>query len=235
MIYENLGAFASRILCFSSFIDTTQCFPQPLSKEEELECLKKAKKGDKKARDKLITHNLRLVAHIVKKYPRSLEADDLISVGTIGLIKAIDSFDYEKGTKLSTYASRCIENEILMLIRANKRHKDVISLNSICGNIHDDNDLELEQSIQLEERKDVLEQVEETYLVDKVRRAMEKKLSPMEQQVIAKRYALDGGDCKTQREVAQELGISRSYISRIETKAMAILKEDLRPPDDEQV
>ena len=227
MIYENLGTFASKIYLFSSFVDNTQCFPKPLSREEEIELLKKSRSGDKSAREKLITHNLRLVAHIVKKYPNSLEADDLISVGSIGLIKAIDTFDYSKGTKLSTYASRCIENEILMYIRANKRHKDVISLNAIIGNQTDDNDLEIEQTIQFDEGKDVIEMVEEAYSLDRVKRIIESALTPLERQVLTKRYALNGGNFMSQREVAQELGISRSYISRIETAAIKTLKERL--------
>lgn len=131
MIYESFAKFVSKICCFTSFVSTIQGFPKPLSKEEEAECIKKLQEGDEKARETLINHNLRLVAHIVKKYNNSLEADDLISVGTIGLIKAVDSFDNSKGVLLSTYASRCIENEILMLIRANKKHKDIVSLNAM--------------------------------------------------------------------------------------------------------
>ena len=131
MIYESFAKFVSKICCFTSFVSSIQGFPKPLTKEEELEYIEKLKQGDKDAREVLINHNLRLVAHIVKKYSNSLEADDLISVGTIGLIKAVDSFNGEKGVLLSTYASRCIENEILMLIRANKKHKDTISLNSM--------------------------------------------------------------------------------------------------------
>ena len=119
MIFENFVLFMNKILMFSSYINNAQGFPKPLTQEEEKECFEKFKKGDLQARDKLINHNLRLVAHIVKKYSGSGEADDLISVGSIGLIKAINSFEYGKGTQLSTYAARCIENEILMLLRFN--------------------------------------------------------------------------------------------------------------------
>ena len=123
MIYESFAKFIGRICCFTSFVSTIQGFPKPLTKEEEIKWIEKLSQGDKEAREVLINHNLRLVAHIVKKYNNSLEADDLISAGTIGLIKAVDSFDGRKGVLLSTYASRCIENEILMLIRANKKYK----------------------------------------------------------------------------------------------------------------
>lgn len=233
MIYENIGKFAGKVYCFSSFVDTAQGFPQPLTKTEEFEALKKVKTGDKKARDLIITHNLRLVAHIVKKYPHSLEADDLISVGTIGLIKAVDSFDVEKGTKFSTYASRCIENEILMLIRANKRHKNVISLSSPCpGMSEDDNELDLEHTLQAD-MSDIFDQVEQKCAVDNIRRQVDKKLKPVERQVIHARYGLDGGDCKTQYEVASEIGISRSYVSRIENKALKVIREVV-PKDDQE-
>lgn len=121
MVFENFVLFMNKILMFSSYINNAQGFPKPLTSEEEKECFRKFKAGDMSARDKLINHNLRLVAHIVKKYSGSGEADDLISVGSIGLIKAINSFEYGKGTQLSTYAARCIENEILMLLRLNKK------------------------------------------------------------------------------------------------------------------
>ena len=123
MVYESLGNFANKICCFTSFVNTVQGFPLPLSKEEEKVWLEKMANGDKEAREVLISRNLRLVSHIVKKYTNSLEADDLISVGTIGLIKAVDSFKMDKKVSLATYAARCISNEILMLIRENKKHK----------------------------------------------------------------------------------------------------------------
>ncbi len=227
MIFENVSAFTKRICCFSAFVDTAQCFPHPLSKEEEKEALIKNSQGDKKARDSIITHNLRLVAHIVKKFQNSLEADDLISVGTIGLIKAVDSFNIEKNIKFSTYASRCIENEILMLIRANKRHKDVVSLSSVVPGLDsDDNELDLEHSIPAD-NEDIIEGVEQRCEVDKIRKVVLRKLKPIEQRVIIERYGLNGGDIKSQREVAKQLDISRSYVSRIETKAIKTIKEEI--------
>lgn len=227
MIYESFSMFASKIYCFTSFVNSAQGFPQPLSKEEEKECFAQMQKGDKTARDKLISHNLRLVAHIVKKFSNSLEADDLISVGTIGLIKAVDNFDYSKGAQLSTYASRCIENEILMLIRANKRHRDTISLSSPCRAKNDENDIELEEVLSISEDDEVLNEVERNCMMDSVNQMMNKYLSSMERDIIRKRYGLDGKDPMTQREIAAEYKLSRSYISRIETKALKVLQDKM--------
>lgn len=233
MIYESFAKFVSKICCFTSFVSTIQGFPKPLSKEEEAECIKKLQEGDEKARETLINHNLRLVAHIVKKYNNSLEADDLISVGTIGLIKAVDSFDNSKGVLLSTYASRCIENEILMLIRANKKHKDIVSLNAMLSPKTDSDEMELANLIPAETEDDVFHQVEVGCLMQDVERAMEKYLSPMEQEIIKYRYGICGYDIKTQKEVAEIFSISRSYISRIESKVIKILQKNLTKNDDE--
>lgn len=233
MIYESFAKFVSKICCFTSFVSTIQGFPKPLSKEEEAEYIKKLQEGDEKARETLINHNLRLVAHIVKKYNNSLEADDLISVGTIGLIKAVDSFDNSKGVLLSTYASRCIENEILMLIRANKKHKDIVSLNAMLSPKADSDEMELANLIPAETEDDVFHQVEVGCLMQDVERAMEKYLSPMEQEIIKYRYGICGYDIKTQKEVAEIFSISRSYISRIESKVIKILQKNLTKNDDE--
>lgn len=233
MIYESFAKFVSKICCFTSFVSTIQGFPKPLSKEEEAEWIKKLQEGDKKAREILINHNLRLVAHIVKKYNNSLEADDLISVGTIGLIKAVDSFDNSKGVLLSTYASRCIENEILMLIRANKKHKDIVSLNAMLSPKADSDEMELANLIPAETEDDVFHQVEVGCLMQDVERAMEKYLSPMEQEIIKYRYGICGYDIKTQKEVAEIFNISRSYISRIESKVIKILQKNLTKNNDE--
>ena len=233
MIYESFAKFVSKICCFTSFVSTIQGFPKPLSKEEEAECIKKLQEGDEKARETLINHNLRLVAHIVKKYNNSLEADDLISVGTIGLIKAVDSFDNSKGVLLSTYASRCIENEILMLIRANKKHKDIVSLNAMLSPKTDSDEMELANLIPAETEDDVFHQVEVGCLMQDVERAMGKYLSPMEQEIIKYRYGICGYDIKTQKEVAEIFNISRSYISRIESKVIKILQKNLTKNNDE--
>lgn len=227
MIYESFAKFVSKICCFTSFVSSIQGFPKPLTKEEELEYIEKLKQGDKDAREVLINHNLRLVAHIVKKYSNSLEADDLISVGTIGLIKAVDSFNGEKGVLLSTYASRCIENEILMLIRANKKHKDTISLNFMLSPKPDSDEMELANLIPAQTEEDVFHQVETGCLMQDVEKAMEKYLSPMEQEIIKYRYGICGYEVKTQKEVADIFNISRSYISRIESKVIRILQKNL--------
>lgn len=227
MIYESFAKFVSKICCFTSFVSSIQGFPKPLTKEEELDYIEKLKQGDKDAREVLINHNLRLVAHIVKKYSNSLEADDLISVGTIGLIKAVDSFNGEKGVLLSTYASRCIENEILMLIRANKKHKDTISLNSMLSPKPDSDEMELANLIPAQTEEDVFHQVETGCLMQDVEKAMEKYLSPMEQEIIKYRYGICGYEVKTQKEVADIFNISRSYISRIESKVIRILQKNM--------
>lgn len=227
MIYESFAKFISKICCFTSFVSNIQGFPKPLSKEEEIEWTNKLSQGDKEARDVLINHNLRLVAHIVKKYNNSLEADDLISVGTIGLIKAIDSFDNSKGYLLSTYASRCIENEILMLIRANKKHKDSVSLNTVLSPKVDSDEMELANLIPSEDEEDVFHQIETECLMQDVMKEMDKSLTEMEREIIKYRYGLCGYELKTQKEVADIFNISRSYISRIETRVLKILQKKL--------
>lgn len=226
MIIENFIIFMNKILLFSSFINNAQGFPQPLTEKEEKEYFLKYKNGDKEAKDKLINHNLRLVAHIVKKYAGTSEADDLISVGTIGLIKAINTFEYGKGTQLSTYAARCIENEILMLLRVSKKHKNVMSLNESLGQDKDGNDIELADIIPADE-EEVLSQVESNVITDKINKLIDEKLSKRESEIIKMRYGIGGKPALTQREVATKLGISRSYISRLETKAIEIIKKEV--------
>lgn len=234
MIYESFAKFIGRICCFTSFVSTIQGFPKPLTKDEELKWIEKLNKGDKEARDVLINHNLRLVAHIVKKYNNSLEADDLISVGTIGLIKAVDSFDENKGVLLSTYASRCIENEILMLIRSNKKHKDTISLNTVLSPKEDSDEMELANLIPAESEDEVFHQVEVECLMKDVIKNMEKSLTTMEQEIIKYRYGICGYELKTQKEVAKLFNISRSYISRIESKVIKILQKNFSKKEDNQ-
>lgn len=235
MIYESFAKFIGRICCFTSFVSTIQGFPKPLTKEEEVKWIEKLSQGDKEAREVLINHNLRLVAHIVKKYNNSLEADDLISAGTIGLIKAVDSFDGRKGVLLSTYASRCIENEILMLIRANKKYKDTISLNTVLSPKADSDEMELANLIPAESEEDVFHQVETGCLMQDVLNAMEKCLTPMEQEIVKYRYGICGYELKTQKEVADIFNISRSYISRIESKVLKTLQKNLVKHEDDNV
>ena len=234
MVFESFVYFFSRISLFTNFVDTVQGFPKPLTLEEEKKEFEKMKKGDKKAREKLISHNLRLVAHVVKKYTNTLEVDDLLSVGTIGLIKAIDTFDYDKKVQLSTYAARCINNEILMLIRANKKHKNVVSLNSLTTNNEEDNDLELMDVIASDE-DELFNQVDNNLSMQKIKHIINTKLDEREQEIIKLRYGLVDEKGLTQKEVAEKLGISRSYISRIENKALTIIKNNLQKENDENL
>lgn len=224
MIFESFVYFFSRINLFTNYINTVQGFPKPLSIEEEREEFEKMKKGDKGAREKLISHNLRLVAHVVKKYTNSLEVDDLLSVGTIGLIKAIDTFNYDKNVQLSTYAARCINNEILMLIRANKKHKNVVSINSLTSSNEEDNDLELKDVLSSDE-DELFVQVGNNLTMQKIKKIIETKLDKREREIIILRYGLNNKKALTQKEVAELLGISRSYISRIENKALNVIKQ----------
>lgn len=200
-------------------------FPDPLTKEEEKKCVSLMHMGDKEARNKLIEHNLRLVAHIVKKYDhKKNDVDDLISIGTIGLIKGVDSFSYKKGTRLTTYAAKCIENEILMYYRSDKKNNKNISLNESIGFDKDGNEItfldilktpkpDFENDIQ---KKDNIVLLKKYFNV----------LNEREKEIIIKRYGLNNAEEVTQKEIAKQLGISRSYVSRIEKRALTkIFKE----------
>lgn len=227
MVFENFMLFMNKIMLFSSYVNNASGFPKPLTPEEEKMYFEKFKNGDNKAKEILINHNLRLVAHIVKKYSGAGEADDLISVGSIGLIKAINNFEYGKGTQLSTYAARCIENEILMLIRMNKKHKKVLSIQESLGRDKDGNEIELLDVLPgLDD--EVYNIVENNILTEKINKIIKEKLPPREAEIIRLRYGLGGKPALTQREVAVKLDISRSYISRLETKAISIIKEELK-------
>ena len=219
--------FISKIMCFTGFVNNATGFPKPLTPEEEKEELIKMKNGDAKAKEKLINHNLRLVAHVVKKYSTAGDADDLISVGTIGLIKAINSFELNKGTQLSTYAARCIDNEILMLIRLTKKHNQVISLEENFGKDKDGNEISL-QDIIANEDDDLHSQVEANIFNEKLIKLIKDCLPEREYEIICYRYGVNGKPALPQREVAKMLGISRSYISRLENKALLTIKENLK-------
>ena len=200
-------------------------FPKPLTAEEEEKYLAAFReKGDKKSRDILIKHNLRLVAHIAKKYQGAEDTDDLISVGSIGLIKAINTFDPSKGTQLATYTARCIENEILMLLRSNKKYKNNVSIYDSVGVDKDGNELTILDLI-AEKEDGVLAKVENKLIKDKFIEVMEKCLSQREYKILSLRYGLKGGRPLTQRETAKLLKISRSYVSRIEKKSIEKIKE----------
>jgi len=200
-------------------------FPKPLSTKEEAEYLRRCKEGDKEARDKLIEHNLRLVAHIVKKYNMiDKETDDLISIGTIGLIKAIDTFDDEKGIRLATYASRCIDNELLMMLRSGKRLSKEVYLYDPIGSDREGNEINLLDIIE-EAEIDIVENIVLEEDIKKLYHMIGEVLTDREREIISLRYGLRNRREVTQREIANKLGISRSYVSRIEKKALKKLRE----------
>lgn len=199
-------------------------FPQPLTAREEREYLERYRGGDSKAREELINRNMRLVAHIVKKYQNSeYEMEDLLSVGTIGLIKAVNTFNIEKGSRLATYAAKCVENEILMLFRAGKKYSKEVSIYDPIGTDKDGETVSLMDVLEVEGR-DVVEQIINRQDVKRLYDAYENSLKDMEKTVLRMRYGLFGEKEYSQREVAQVLGISRSYVSRIEKKAVEKLR-----------
>ncbi len=214
------------IILLFGYIQSTNSFPQPLTSKEEEYYLERYNQGDEDAKNILIERNLRLVAHIVKKYATGKDNDDLISIGTIGLIKAIVTFNGEKGTRLATYAARCIENEILMTIRASKKTKSEVSIHEPIGVDREGNEISL-LDILGSDGDAILEKVELKMQIKKLYLMMERALKEREKCIIELRYGLVNGVCKTQREIAQMLGISRSYVSRIEKRAIKKLSKEL--------
>jgi len=230
VFFDFLFALLGKIVFFTGSLGNKNSFAKPLSKEEEEKYLRLVEQGDKEAKDILVKHNMRLVAHIVKKYTGAAETDDLISVGSIGLIKAINTYKLGRGTTLATYTARCIENEILMLIRANKKHKSVVSLSEPVGVDKDGNELTL-MDLLFEKEDCVFEQVERGVQREKLVAEIKRILTEREYTVLCLRYALKGGVPLPQREVANVLKISRSYISRIEKRAVEKLKAGLSSED----
>ncbi|MDE6036173.1 MAG: RNA polymerase sporulation sigma factor SigK [Ruminococcus sp.] len=209
---------------FALHIEGNNAFPKPLSRKEEEECFIKMSEGDKSARNKLIEHNLRLVAHIVKKYAVTVpEQDELISIGTIGLIKAVSTFDHTNGTRFATYASRCIENEILMSFRSAKKTAGDIYINEPVEIDKDGNALTLMDLI--DDGIDIHEQVDLLIRSRQLYNFLDKCLDDRELEIIVYRYGLYGKNPHTQSETAQKLDISRSYVSRLEKKAIEKLKK----------
>ena len=204
-------------------LENSGSFPKPLSAKKEREALEKMKQGDTAARDLLIEHNLRLVVHIIKKYYSNYsDQDDLISIGTIGLIKAVNSFDCEKGTRLATYAARCVENEILMYFRNQKKTAQDISMNEPIDMDAEGNPLTLSDIIYTDDS--IVDDIDKRMKLDKLRELINNMKNPREKEIIIRRYGLDGRLPLTQREVAEKLNISRSYVSRIEKKALCDLR-----------
>ncbi len=203
-------------------------FPDPLSKEEEEECIHQLELGSKEARDKLIEHNLRLVAHIVKKYDSKVEEqDDLISIGTIGLIKGIDSYSSKKQVKITTYCAKCIENEILMFFRTNNKNLKNVSLNESIGFDKEGNEITILDVLKAP-KPDFLEELDKKENIQLLIQYLN-ILTPREKEIIIRRYGLYQTDSQTQKMIAKELKISRSYVSRIEKRALTkILREFLK-------
>ena len=220
--------FLSSAVFTVGYISGTQLFPEPLSSEEERLCLERLSQGDEDARNILIEKNLRLVAHVCKKYSNSnVDQDDLISIGTIGLIKGINSFSLEKGVKLSTYVSRCIDNEILMHFRAIKKLNNEVYLNDPIGKDKDDNVVTLEEVLE-NDNKSVEDSVDLKMKIKLLYEKMKSILKDRERTILELRFGLDGHKPKTQIEIAEQMGISRSYVSRIETKAINKLSKEIK-------
>lgn len=221
-------AYFLQFIFMFSYITGNNSFPNPLTAEEERKYLIEFANGSIEAKNILIERNLRLVAHIVKKYSNyNKDIDDMISIGTIGLIKGISSFDMNKGTRLATYIAKCIENEILMDMRANKKIQNELFLQDPIGTDKEGNEVTLIDIVSAE-NDNIIEQVDLKLQIKKLYENMKKFLKAQEKTVLELRYGLFNGTEKTQREIAQMLGISRSYVSRIEKKALKKLKKEMK-------
>ena len=226
-MFAELFSLLSGLLRFILGITPTQNFPPPLSAEDEAKYFLAAEAGDEKAREKLITHNLRLVSHIVRKYYSSAKnQEDLVSIGTIGLIKAVDTFKVSGGARFATYAARCIQNEILMFFRSQKKLSSEISLNETIDVDRDGNPLTYIDVVSCDES--MTAEIERKITSDRALRLVATILSDRERRIITLRYGLGGKEPLTQREVAAKLGISRSYVSRIEKSALDKLSQALK-------
>ena len=229
MLTALLSCALSGLIFFILHVTGAGSFPRPLTAEEERNCLERLKNGDRHARDELIEHNLRLVAHIVKKYySNTSDQDDLISIGTIGLIKAVNTFDHTKGIRLSSYAARCIENEVLMYFRAAKKSAQDISMNEPIDTDKDGNALTLMDVMSTEDN--IVDNLDCKVKWEQLKRYIAQVLTPRERLIIELRYGLNNDHPLTQREVAARLKISRSYVSRIEKKALQLLKRQFDKP-----
>lgn len=221
MLESLLSGLFSGLLFFILHVTGSGSFPRALTPVQEKDCLQRFAKGDKEARDTLIAHNLRLVAHIIKKYcSGNTDQEDLISIGTIGLIKAVNTFDQSKGIRLSSYAARCIENEILMYFRSTKKSAQDVSMNEPIDSDKDGSALTLMDVLATDDN--IFDNLDRKIRCEQLYKYI-KRLPTREQTILRLRYGLDGKEPQTQREVAQFLGISRSYVSRIEKKALETL------------
>ena len=221
-------AFIKSAIFVVGYIQSSNLFPEPLSQEEEKDCLERLKNGDDEARNILIERNLRLVAHVSKKYTTTnIEQDDLISIGTIGLIKGINSFKHDKGVKLSTYIAKCIDNEILMFLRSSKKLQAEVKLSDPIGKDKDDNVVTLQEVLEAD-IKSIEDEVDLGLKKEKLYTNIDKILKEREKEILVRRFGLNGHKPETQNEIAKDLGISRSYVSRIETKAIKKLEAKLK-------
>lgn len=224
MFFGFLESISSFLLFFILHVTGSSAFPKPLTPKEESLYISRMQAGDKEAKKKLVEHNLRLVAHIIKKYYANInDQDDLVSIGTVGLIKAVNTFNPDKNIKLSSYASRCIENEILMYFRSVKKRSQDISLNEAIDSDKDGNPLTLMDIMSCEDN--VIDNLDTKIKSVQVKDFIKKELNERERMIIILRYGLNNSKPLTQREVADILKISRSYVSRIETKALKKLKK----------
>ncbi len=224
MFLSGIFALLAKLFFFTGKLETKNAFEKPLSSEDEKKYFNAMKSGDNSAEEILIKHNLRLVAHIAKKYKNSnIELEDLISIGSIGLMKAIKTFSYEKGNSFSTYASRCIDNEILMTFRTDKKNVNAVYLEDVISVDKDGNNLSLFEILQ-DGSEPIETQVENKLAYKKIEKVILTKLNQREREIIIKRYGLCGEIPRTQIELAEEMDISRSYISRLEKKALNMLK-----------
>lgn len=220
-------AFLKSAIFVVGYISNNNLFPEPLSPEEEKLYIEKYENGDEEARNILIERNLRLVAHVCKKYgTTNVEQDDLISIGTIGLIKGIKSFNSKKGVRLATYVSRCIENEVLMHLRSIKKLGAEVYLEDTIGKDKDDNTVSLQEVIENDERS-IEDEVDLKFKIKKLYEKMKEILLDREKTILEMRFGLDGKKPRTQNQIAKMLGISRSYVSRIETKAINKLSKEI--------
>lgn len=226
-----LNSIINSLILLISYISNQNSFPKPLSAQEEAECLRLMAEGNEDAKNRLIEHNLRLVAHIAKKYASAAQcqsdSEDLLSIGTIGLIKGINSFDASKGTRLATYAARCVENEILMMLRSRKKSQNDVSLSDAIGTDKEGNTIMLMDVIENDE-SDIFDKIQTDDSIRKLYKNIKENLSDTERKIIVLRYGLIDGKCLPQREIAEMLGISRSYVSRIEKKAVSKLGDGIR-------
>ena len=215
------------VILMAGYVSGAAAFPKPLTPQEEAYYLDLLAKGDGKAKDILIEHNLRLVAHIAKKYSDERNGEDIISIGTIGLIKGINTFSPEKNKKLSSYVSRCIENEVLMYLRGAKKHRTEVYLDDTLGTDSDGNSMTL-ADILANDDTDIADLIADDMEAKTLYRVMKTELSPTEYAIMVRRYGLGGLKSLTQQEIANALGISRSYVSRIEKKCLIKLSQKLK-------